>query len=166
MSRVVIISAISTRGGASRMSIPDGSRQRTSWRSDSATRSVGRSRIDGASTGTLSSARRSPNWRLPSMSTVRCSSWPSATAMLNASVVLPTPPFGAKTEKIRDAAGRRRGVNSFRTALIRVMRSKPENGIARTPWMPAAGSVSTGFWGTVRTMTGTPRLGLWICSTS
>ena len=35
MSRGVIISAISTRGGASRMSIPDGSRQRTSWRSDS-----------------------------------------------------------------------------------------------------------------------------------
>ena len=50
MSRVVIISAISTRGGASRMSMPDGSRQSTSWRSDSATRSVGRSRIDGAST--------------------------------------------------------------------------------------------------------------------
>ena len=73
MSRAVIISAISTRGGASRMSIPDGSRQRTSWRSDSATRSVGRSRIDGASTGTFSSARRSPNWRLPSISTVR---WP------------------------------------------------------------------------------------------
>ena len=35
MSRAVTISAISTRGGASRMSIPDGSRQRTSWRSDS-----------------------------------------------------------------------------------------------------------------------------------
>ena len=33
--------------------MPDGSRQRTSPRSDSAIRSVGRSRIDGASTGTL-----------------------------------------------------------------------------------------------------------------
>ena len=36
--------------------MPDGSRQRTSDRSDSAMRSVGRSRMDGASTGTLSSA--------------------------------------------------------------------------------------------------------------
>ena len=53
------------------MSIPDGSRQSTSPRSDSAIRSVGRSRIDGASAGTLSSERRSPNWRLPSISTVR-----------------------------------------------------------------------------------------------
>ena len=49
---------------------------------------------------------------------------------------------------------------SFWTALIRVMRSKPENGIASTPWMPAAGSVSTGFWGTVRTMTGHAEPGL------
>ena len=47
--------------------MPDGSRHRTSARSDSAIRSVGRSRIDGASTGTFSSARRSPNWRLPSI---------------------------------------------------------------------------------------------------
>ena len=54
-SRGVTISAISMRGGASRMSIPDGSRHSTSARSDSAIRSVGRSRIDGASTGTLSS---------------------------------------------------------------------------------------------------------------
>ena len=98
MSRGVTISAISTRGGASRMSIPDGSRQRTSARSDSATRSVGRSRIDGASTGTFRSARRSPNWRLPSIRTVRCSAWANATARLNAIVVLPTPPFGANTE--------------------------------------------------------------------
>ena len=51
--------------------MPDGSRQRTSPRSDSAIRSVGRSRIEGASVGTFSSARRSPNWRLPSMRTVR-----------------------------------------------------------------------------------------------
>ena len=35
------------------------------------------------------------------MSTVRCSRWPSATARLKAMVVLPTPPFGAKTEKMR-----------------------------------------------------------------
>ena len=53
MSRVVTISAISTRGGASRMSMPDGSRHSTSARSASAIRSVGRSRIDGASTGHL-----------------------------------------------------------------------------------------------------------------
>ena len=64
-------------------------------------RSVGRSSIDGASTGTLSSARRSPNWRLPSIRTVRGPSWPSATARLNAIVVLPTPPLGAKTVIIR-----------------------------------------------------------------
>ena len=81
--------------------MPDGSRHRTSPRSDSAIRSVGRSRIDGASAGTLSSDRRSPNWRLPSISTVRCSSWPKATARLNAIVVLPTPPFGAKTVMTR-----------------------------------------------------------------
>ena len=116
-SRAVIISAISTRGGASRMSIPDGSRQSTSWRSDSATRSVGRSRIDGASTGTLRSARRSPNWRLPSISTVRWPCWPSATARLNASVVLPTPPFGAKTEKMRDAPTVVVVSNSLRTGV-------------------------------------------------
>src|SRR3954453_21757708 len=36
------------------------------------------------------------------------------------------------------------------------MRSKPEKGIARTPWIPRAGSGAIGFWGTVRTMTGTP----------
>ena len=35
------------------------------------------------------------------MSTVRCSSWPIETARLKAMVVLPTPPFGAKTEKMR-----------------------------------------------------------------
>ena len=32
--------------------------------------------------------------------------------------------------------------------------------------MPLAGSTSTGFWGTVSTMTGTPRPAAWICSTS
>ena len=37
------------------------------------------------------------------MSTVRWSSWPIATARLKAIVVLPTPPFGAKTEMIRVA---------------------------------------------------------------
>jgi hypothetical protein len=36
------------------------------------------------------------------------------------------------------------------------MRSKPENGSERTPWIPASGSGSTGLFGTVRTMTGTP----------
>ena len=41
MSRVVTISAISTRGGAKRMSIPEGSFHRTSARSDSRIRSVG-----------------------------------------------------------------------------------------------------------------------------
>ena len=81
--------------------MPDGSRHRTSARSDSAIRSVGRSSSDGASIGTLSSARMSPNWRLPSMRTVRNGSWPIATARLKASVVLPTPPLGAKTVIIR-----------------------------------------------------------------
>ncbi len=92
------MSAISMRGGASRMSMPEGSRQSTSARSVSWIRSVGRSRIDGASAGTLRRARRSPNWRLPSISTVftpMCCC--SATARLNASVVLPTPPLGANT---------------------------------------------------------------------
>ncbi len=51
--------------------MPDGSRHRTSARSDSAMRSVGRSSSEGASIGTLSRARMSPNWRLPSMRTVR-----------------------------------------------------------------------------------------------
>ena len=162
----MIISAISMRGGASRMSIPDGSRQSTSDRSDSAIRSVGRSRIDGASWGTLSSERRSPNWTLPSMSTVFCPSWPIATAMLNAIVVFPTPPFGAKIEKTRFDSVEDVASNSLRTPEIRFIRSKPENGIARTPWMPLAGSTSTGFCGTVSTMTGTLSLASWIFSTS
>ena len=38
------------------------------------------------------------------MSTVRSSCWASATARLKAMVVLPTPPFGAKTDTV---AGRR-----------------------------------------------------------
>ena len=167
MSRVVTISAISTRGGASRMSIPDGSRQRTSWRSDSATRSVGRSRIDGASTGTLSSARRSPNWRLPSIRTVRWSSWPRATARLNAIVVLPTPPFGAKTEKIRDEPVVDVGVELLADLGDPVHqveareRHRQDAVDALRPDRP-----STGFWGTVRTMTGTPSPASAICSTS
>ena len=37
------------------------------------------------------------------MSTVRWPSWPIATARLKAIVVLPTPPFGAKTAMIRVA---------------------------------------------------------------
>ncbi len=81
--------------------MPDGSRHRTSWRSESWIRSVGRSSSDGASIGTLSSARRSPNWMLPSMSTVRGPSWPMPTARLNARVVFPTPPFGANSVIIR-----------------------------------------------------------------
>ena len=43
----------------------------------------------------------SPNWRLPSMRTVRSPSWPMATARLNARVVLPTPPLGANTVIMR-----------------------------------------------------------------
>ena len=82
--------------------MPDGSRHRTSCRSDSWMRSVGKSRIDGASTGTFSSDRMSPNCRLASMSTVRCPCWPIATARLNAIVVLPTPPLGANTDTTRD----------------------------------------------------------------
>ena len=61
----------------------------------------------GVDLGTFSSARRSPNWTLPSMSTVRCSSWAMATARLNAMVVLPTPPFGANTEMIARRPDRR-----------------------------------------------------------
>ena len=98
---MVTISAISIRGGASRMSIPEGSRHRTSWRSDSWIRSVGRSSSEGASLGTLSSARRSPNWMLPSTRTVRSPCWARATARLNAMVVLPTPPLGANTAIMR-----------------------------------------------------------------
>ena len=165
-SRGVSISAISMRGGASRMSIPDGSRHRTSDRSDSAMRSVGRSRIDGASTGTLSNDRRSPNCRLPSMRTVRWFSWPRATARLNATVVLPTPPFGANTLMTRFEVTASCSSNSLRALPILVMRSKPENGIDSTPWMPRMGSTSTGFWGTVRTITGTPNSASWIISTS
>ena len=45
----------------------------------------------------------SPNWRLPSISTVRGPSCPIATARLNASVVFPTPPLGAKIVTIRAA---------------------------------------------------------------
>ena len=74
------------------------------------------------------------------MSTVRCSSWPSATARLKAIVVLPTPPFGAKTEMTRVSPDRR---SSRRTPCgrpaMRFIRSNPENGIDRTPWMPALG---------------------------
>ena len=92
--------------------------------------------MDGASTGTLSSARRSPNWTLPSMSTVRWSSWARATARLKAIVVLPTPPLGAKTDMTFVAATAELAANSFRTLAIRFMRSNPENGIASTPWMP------------------------------
>ena len=75
--------------------------------------------------------------------------------------------------RLADAAFRREDASSpastcsgcwaskaLRTESIRDMSSKPENGIARTPWMPASGSVSTGFWGTVRTMTGTPSIGV------
>ena len=103
--------------------MPDGSRHRTSWRSDSWIRSVGRSRIDGASTGTLRRARRSPNWRLPSMRTVRLPSWPMATARLNAIVVLPTPPFGAKTLYIREAPPSSLAWKARWTAFTRLMRS-------------------------------------------
>ena len=127
--------------------MPDGSRHRTSPRSDSAIRSVGRSRIDGASTGTLSSERRSPNWRLPSISTVRCSSWPRATARLKAIVVLPTPPFGAKTLMTRVLVKASSASKSLRAWAIRVIRSKPENGIDRTPWMPVLASGSIGVCG-------------------
>ena len=99
---------------------------------------VGRQVEDrGASTGTLSSERRSPNWRLPSIRTVRCSTWAKATARLNAIVVLPTPPFGAKTRITRDVPVVGAAVEFLADGAIRFIRSKPENGIASTPWMPA-----------------------------
>ena len=74
------------------------------------------------------------------MSTVRCSSWPSATARLNAIVVLPTPPFGREdAHDPRRWRPRSSASNSLRASAIRVIRSKPENGIERTPWMPVRG---------------------------
>ena len=54
-------------------------------------------------------------------------------------VVLPTPPFGAKTLITRVLVMLSRASNSLRTLAIRVIRSKPENGIDRTPWIPALG---------------------------
>ena len=168
MSRGVIISAISMRGGASRMSMPDGSRHRTSARSDSAIRSVGRSRIDGASTGTLRSARRSPNWRLPSIRTVRWPSWPSATARLNAIVVLPTPPLGAKTEMTRVRQRRGRSASSsLRTPGDAVHQvearrtASPGRRGCRARDRPRPGSA-----GRSARSPGTPRPAAWICSTS
>ena len=83
--------------------MPAGSRHITSRRSDSWTRSVGRSRIEGTSLGTLSSARRSPYWRLPSIRAVATPIWPIATARLKAMVVFPTPPLGENTETTRQA---------------------------------------------------------------
>ena len=69
------------------------------------------------------------------MRTVRWPSWPSATARLNAIVVLPTPPFGAKTDMIRVPIVAWSALKSLRTWAIRVIRSKPENGIEMTPWI-------------------------------
>ena len=54
-------------------------------------------------------------------------------------VVLPTPPFGAKTLMTRVLVTASSASNSLRTWPIRVIRSKPENGIDRTPWMPVVG---------------------------
>ena len=62
-------------------------------------------------------------------------------------VVLPTPPFGAKTLITRVVATACCSSNSLRALPIRVIRSKPENGIDRTPWMPLSGSGSIGFCG-------------------
>ena len=67
------------------------------------------------------------------MSTVRCPSWPIETATLNAIVVLPTPPFGAKTENTRVDSVDEVASNSLRTPEMRFIRSNPENGIASTP---------------------------------
>jgi hypothetical protein len=121
------------------MSIPDGSRQRTSARSDSATRSVGRSRIDGASTGHLEERRE--------------------VAELEAAVDQDGPLLGLGERdrevecdrRLADAAlrredrvdprraGRRELGELLADGAIRFIRSKPENGIASTPWMPATG---------------------------
>ncbi len=100
------------------------------------------------------------------MSTVRSSCWASATARLKAMVVLPTPPFGAKTEMVRVAATSPRAANSFLTPAMRFIRSNPENGMASTALTPASGSTSTGFCGTVSMMTGTFRPDSLICSAS
>ena len=103
--------------------MPDGSRQRTSDRSVSAIRSVGRSTIEGALPGTFRSARRSPNWRLPSISAVRLPAWPKATARLSAIVVVPTPPFGAKTVTSFELPADWVSWNRAWTPWIRLMRS-------------------------------------------
>ena len=79
--------------------------------------------VHGASTGTLRSALRSPNWRLPSMRTVRLPSCPMATARLNAMVVLPTPPFGAKTLNRREVPPSSVAWNAVWTALTLLTRS-------------------------------------------
>ncbi len=95
--------------------------------------------MDGTSLGTLSSARRSPYWRLPSISAVDAPSWAMLTARLKAIVVLPTPPLGAKTETTRQAPAAL-AWRSARTWLKVFTSSKPLNGSVRTASMPRAGS--------------------------
>ena len=103
-SRVVTISAISMRGGASRMSIPDGSRQSTSARSDSAIRSVGRSRIDGASVGTAQERAEVAELEAP-VDEDRPVTLPGCgDRKVERNRRLPTPPFGAKTAMHVDRA--------------------------------------------------------------
>ena len=119
--------------------MPDGSRQRTSPRSDSAIRSVGRSRIDGASTGHLEQRAQ--------------------VAELEAAVDQHGPLLELaerdreveRDRRLADAALRGEDAHDprcrrvacerlellARPSAIRVIRSKPENGIERTPWMPA-----------------------------
>ena len=154
MSRVVTISAISTRGGASRMSMPDGSRHMMSTRSCSRMRSVGRLTMLGATAGTRSRPRRSLNWSEPS---TRQTLWscPRPTARLYASVVRPTPPLGEKSDTISEPARDDSTARVSPTLRIMVVRSKPVNGILRTASIPRSGFSVTGFCGTVSMITPT-----------
>ena len=66
---------------------------------------------------------------------------------MKATVVLPTPPFGAKTVRTREAAASALTWNAWWTAETLFIRSKPEKGIIRTAWIPRSGSGSIGCCG-------------------
>ena len=77
--------------------MPDGSRHRTSARSDSPIRSVGRSRSDGRLDRHLEQRAHVAELEAAVDEDRPHAGLAEATARLKASVVLPTPPLGAKT---------------------------------------------------------------------